>query len=740
MLAEPGKCRAALSKLSADHLYRPHCEALLAFLDTSSGTSAVIKREALEKLRTIQEPLPRNHGLLLAVLLSLGQLCVELNRLGEAQRSLRLLQQLGGKSADSLVQANLLLFVSMMRFMKGDFAGAYSHAVRGCRLLVPAGSGIWYRLRLQFILTATSADELVEADRVLGELEADPPHDSNLAALMALRKARLLFLRGNAAQGLAFLDSLSDSIAKRVPVPLLNYRVSMLLAGGRTDEAQRCLAAAPADLQDRHRGFLQAKICLARGDIEGVREHSRRAIAMGAASPLTVQDNAMQLAQAELAAGQTRAARTLLRLLDPHEKEPALAVLWAVLHMREGRLNSAATQFRKVLQQSDPRRFRETIRRAAGLTCAELAVLWTRADELPPEATLPAQPVGPSASEARPPVLVGEEPAILEVRARIAKYAPLGETVLITGETGTGKELVARMLHEQCPRANAPFVAVNCAAISDTLIESELFGHAKGAFTGATVAADGLFSSTKDGTMFLDEVSSMSPRLQAALLRVLENGEIRPVGSTRTRKVQCRVIAASNQPLDEMIARNEFRADLYYRLARLHIHLPPLRERKEDIPLLVRHFLQQSFDYGELTVMDDLFQALAEHSWPGNVRELRNELERILLLSGGGPVLHADHVSHTQRPAAPAAAPPLPPPAPVEPRRSRHRLDELRDLFAEHRKLTRAEVVKLLDCSPNTATAYLKTLEQEKLIRRVHTSAALRTSYFVLREEGARRE
>ena len=229
----------------------------------------------------------------------------------------------------------------------------------------------------------------------------------------------------------------------------------------------------------------------------------------------------------------------------------------------------------------------------------------------------------------------------------------------------------------------------------------------------------------------------MSPRLQAALLRVLENGEVRPVGATRARKVACRIVAASNRPLESMMAGGEFRADLYYRLARLQIKLPPLRERKADIPLLVRSFLQRSFEYGEVAVGDDLLRELSGHSWPGNVRELRNEVERIVLLSGGGPVLHAGLFARGEAAPAPVPAPSLGEvgagclAAANGPVRHHDRLGRLRELFREHSRLTRAEVARLLGCAPNSATAYLRALEAEGRIRRVCTSASLRTSYFV---------
>jgi transcriptional regulator with PAS, ATPase and Fis domain len=198
--------------------------------------------------------------------------------------------------------------------------------------------------------------------------------------------------------------------------------------------------------------------------------------------------------------------------------------------------------------------------------------------------------------------------------------------VLIVGETGTGKELVARALHEESERAAEPFLAVNCGAISESLLESELFGHESGAFTGARRAHRGLFEAAGRGTLLLDEIGDTSPRLQVALLRVLETGEVRPVGSSTSRKVRCRVLAATNADLTGMVGEGRFRKDLYFRLDRIAIRIPPLRERGEDILSLADHFLSEDRHDGHRPTMSEALKAaLLAHQWSGNVRELRGE-------------------------------------------------------------------------------------------------------------------
>ncbi len=230
--------------------------------------------------------------------------------------------------------------------------------------------------------------------------------------------------------------------------------------------------------------------------------------------------------------------------------------------------------------------------------------------------------------------LVGTGAAMREVFRKIALYAVAEAAVVVTGETGTGKELVARALHERSPRAAGPYIAVNCSAIAEELLESELFGHEKGAFTGAVRTHKGRFERADGGTLFLDEIGDMPLHTQSRLLRALEEGSIERVGAEEERKVDVRVVAATNVPLEQAVGQGRFRADLYHRLSILRIHLPPLRERPEDIPGLVEHFLQVfSHKYGRRIerLTSEAIALLQSYFWPGNVRELRNVLERVFV-------------------------------------------------------------------------------------------------------------
>jgi DNA-binding NtrC family response regulator len=264
-----------------------------------------------------------------------------------------------------------------------------------------------------------------------------------------------------------------------------------------------------------------------------------------------------------------------------------------------------------------------------------------------PAAEMPPSPVGS---------LIGRTAPMLEVYKQIAHAADSTAAVLIVGESGSGKELVARAIHEHSKRAHEPFVGINCGAIADTLLESELFGHSRGAFTGAVSDHKGVFEQAGGGTVLLDEIGDTTPALQVRLLRVLEEGEVRPVGGARSIRVSARVIAATNRPLEQAIAEDRFRQDLYYRLSVILIRVPPLRERRADIPLLIASFLEDACKRAgqRKKLSAEALDALMRHQWPGNVRELRNTIER-LVVSSRGSLLEAFDLPDTVVDARPSA-------------------------------------------------------------------------------------
>src|SRR5687767_6967909 len=232
--------------------------------------------------------------------------------------------------------------------------------------------------------------------------------------------------------------------------------------------------------------------------------------------------------------------------------------------------------------------------------------------------------------------IVGHSPSLRKVLEAVKRAAPTNATVLLLGESGVGKELVARTIHRNSPRAGQRFVQVNCAAIPEELIESELFGHEKGSFTGATEKQIGKFEQADRGTIFLDEVGDMSPKTQAKVLRVLQEGEVERLGSARTIKVDVRVIAATNKNLEEEIEKGHFREDLYFRLAVIPIHVPPLRERPADVPLLVRHYMEffsRENNVRSKRISPAALEFMQRARWKGNIRELKNTIERLIIMT-----------------------------------------------------------------------------------------------------------
>ncbi len=241
--------------------------------------------------------------------------------------------------------------------------------------------------------------------------------------------------------------------------------------------------------------------------------------------------------------------------------------------------------------------------------------------------------------------MIGTSPAMQALFDQIRRVAQTDATVLITGESGTGKELVAEAIHGFSPRCRGPYSAINMAAVPETLVESELFGHVKGSFTGAGQDRAGRFEAAQDGTLFIDEIGDLKLTSQAKLLRVLENRRITPVGGNQSRDVDVRVLTATNRRLESMVAEKRFREDLYYRLNVVTITLPPLRERREDIPVLARHFLEEiaaTYGHPAPPLSEGLNRFLLEYDWPGNVRQLRNSLESMVVLAGSGPLTVED--------------------------------------------------------------------------------------------------
>lgn len=353
-------------------------------------------------------------------------------------------------------------------------------------------------------------------------------------------------------------------------------------------------------------------------------------------------------------------------------------------------------------------------------------------------------------------LLKGSSLAIDNIKEEILKYANLNVPVLILGETGVGKDVIANALHEESDRNSHTFLAVNCSSIAENLLQSELFGYQAGAYTGASKSHKGIFQEAGRGTVFLDEIGDISPGLQSALLRVLESGEYRPVGSAKPRKIQCQIIAATNVLLESKVDQGLFRKDLLYRLKRLVIKVPPLRERAADISFLMRYFLNlNKVSDEEATFSDELKEALLNYSWPGNVRELKNEIEKMRMLNSDKQfydiedaeflkeILNKISIANEVMPENKNDENKLP--AKSMKNRNEYilevlenndtffrRIATIKELFEEHHQLTRKEIGLITGCHLRTIGRDLKKLIEDGFIKKMEPTASPRTHYFIL--------
>jgi DNA-binding NtrC family response regulator len=336
--------------------------------------------------------------------------------------------------------------------------------------------------------------------------------------------------------------------------------------------------------------------------------------------------------------------------------------------------------------------------------------------------------------------MIGQHPTLLEVKNQIKKMEKVEIPILIFGETGTGKDLVAKALWKSGSLKNKKFIAINCGSLSDHLLQSELFGHKKGAFTGAIQDHKGFFEDAQGGIVFLDEIGEISPKMQISLLRVLESGEFRPIGGNETKNLNCKIIFATNRLLSDLVKKGLFRQDLQYRLERLIINLPPLRDRLDDIPILTDYFLNKQHPHLHAIAIDHIaLEHLKTLPWEGNIRELRNEMERIRLFHSDKKMVTIEDFSDKYRPLTntnvkrnqEVNSKPLPLDNKHLNLKSKFRkLDELKDLFNHYGKLSRSEAARLLSVSLNTSANYLSTLEKEGYIKKITPTNSVKTHYY----------
>ncbi|PCJ57508.1 MAG: hypothetical protein COA79_15870 [Planctomycetota bacterium] len=356
--------------------------------------------------------------------------------------------------------------------------------------------------------------------------------------------------------------------------------------------------------------------------------------------------------------------------------------------------------------------------------------------------------------------LKGNSLEIEKVKDDVLKFASIDHIVLITGETGVGKEEVARAIHEESERSKEPFIAVNCGALVDSLLQSELFGHKAGAYTGAQKAHAGIFETAGSGTVFLDEIGEISPLLQVSLLRVLEYGHFKPIGSATEKKYHCRILLATNKDLKKLADEKSFRKDLYFRMNSLEINVPPLRERTSDILTLTNFFHENANNNGgPVSLSPDLMTALEEYDWPGNVRQLKNEVERMRMFNSENAsydlkdfsLKKEDNLVDIDEPQDIVIKTEIPKVDGADELKNNllidtsdyiireektplRRLEKIKELFIRHQKLTRGEIIKIFKISPGTATSDLQKLEKEQYIKRVCPTPSPRSHYFTINQ------
>jgi transcriptional regulator with GAF, ATPase, and Fis domain len=627
----------------------------------------------------------------------------------------------------------------------------------------PRGSPLWLFAKTNRIESALLHQDLALAKKELGDLE--PFRDTYPwygLGPYEFMSAWLAFGQGKNEEMLSYVENYPLEKMGRCKTKFFIYQIRTLINLERLTEAEKLLDNAKADLRETtaatlalHRNLTTADYENLRGFLELAKRNFNAARTHAQQSIKIIHSNTLQsdgtlapgfsnaygkfcLLFVELATKQARAARLLLQALDPQQEKHVFE--WARLRLLEGNRDHAMLLFKKFMTKS-PQALESKLQFAFELSPVQVASILTNLPSISKKDIVLAKtaPKKIGNSTLISSVFIGNSTQIQDIKNKIEQFALLNSTILISGETGCGKDVVARLLHQSSPQASEPFIPVNCGALSETLIESELFGHVKGAFTGANADHQGIFLAAGKGTVFLDEISSMSPHLQASLLRVLENQEIRPVGSNKIHRIKARVIVATNEPLDKAVSDKKFRIDLYFRLAHFHIHIPPLRERREDIPLLAEYFLKNFYADIPVVIGNDLAEALKRYDWPGNVRELKNEMERIAFLAGDSQTLDASLFQHDER-----GRPSFSTPSSVLSSSASHapstgeklnyaafRLQRLRNLFDQHSKLSRLDVIRLLHYAPATVAKDLKILEQEKWIRRINTSAHPRTSYFV---------
>ncbi len=671
--------------------------------------------------------------------------------INEAQRALELIRQLSKHDIQNDIKVRVLLAEFRIHGVLKNYLEERESISKALRL-EKEGTPRWAHFLANRISSAIKSEDFILAQK---DLESLRPHAkwAQNAASGSYEYLHALFL-----YSCGDIDRACALFEKTIPHEEINIlqareklHIQCLIKLGRFEQAQHRLNHLRTVIARLHDPvphseqfivymceYLLAFLALAQKDFSASREHAQKATTgANALNRGRILESRQLIVWIDLASGRSRAARVLLNLLDPDESMSIYAAEWARLYLLEGDRERASGHFKKLMNHDFPNMVEDRLLFAHELSSAQTAGFILNLTREKQPSSISVKKTQSTETNSNLPELVGSSKTIQHLRELIKKCAPLKSTILISGEPGTGKKTVARLLHQLGQNATEPFIPINCGSTSDTLIESELFGHIKGAFPNANRDREGFFVEAGKGTLFLDDIHLLSPHLQSRVLRVLERREAIRIADSKTYPVKARVIATTQMDLE-----HKFRKDLYFLLMRIHIHIPPLRERVEDIPLLAEHFLKRLYGNFKVALGDDLLEVLQQYSWPGNVRELKTELERIAVAAGDVQVLQASMFRPIQEKKSdiinlskPVKSPRHKAPLSTDVTEYSHytlsRQKRLRELFTQMDKVTRADVVRILGCSHPTAGNDLKILENEGIIRRIVTSGNLRTSYFV---------
>jgi DNA-binding NtrC family response regulator len=689
---------------------------------------------------SINDP-PPDSELFILVLAGAAANSIRINQVNKAQHAYNLMLQLASKNVAPDIQTT----IHRTQFRIASALDDISTEKEAIKKAVLSSSKtikrVWLAVMGEMIGTLIRNWEFREAESALLEIKSfRNSNDLPRSVYYDYFKASLAYHRGDVDEGIEIFQNSKNAPAPFSFLKIHELKTRLMIKAGKWDLAESEIRSLE---EFRHKGnittphtedvltiyieSLRAYKALGRKDLFTALEHSHRALALTDQSDPRILRNSKQIrANIELALGRTQSARVILSLLDPNHARLNYTAEWGRLYMLEGNTEKAIECFQKIKNMGIPNLIPETLRYAYEMTPHQVLRILNQTENLKIEKKTQETHSQEELQSQRDCIeLLGESKLARQLNEQVERLARTKSTVLIIGEQGLGIRAIAEKIHSDGNNHSASFMAVNCSSLSDTLLESELFGHKKGAFPGAIRDRDGLFLKAGRGTIFLDQIHSISQRIQAALMLCLESGKIHPLGSSQTFRIEARIIIGSNNPLE-----NLFRKDLYFLLSRQVLHLLPLRERKEDIPAMAQYFLKHLHSNVKTSFSEDLVKKMKNHLWPNNTAELKAEVEKMVILAGDSEILTPEMFqlgNHKMK----SSSVPQGLPVPQVKAYAQIRLERMQQLFFQNDKLTCRDIIRTLAAAPNTVRKDLQELQKIGFIRRIDTSKNLNSSYYV---------